>query len=259
MERLLPSLNNEESSGLDTPLVFPELTAAVTQLSKGKAPGLDGLPAEFYKRLVRFLGKLGNILWLSRLDIRCAFGLERNTAERKAMCCLRLPGGREVSSQAELRRVAVSFYIDLYTDEGCDPGEMEQLLQRLPSLDKEESSGIDTPLVFPELTAAVTQLSKGKAPGLDGLPAEFYKRLVRFLGKVLSRPLSVWHSPSSSAGFWRQNKLKDLVDTKWRAHLGVPDNEAPVWRVLYKLPLPKRSRDLQWRVLHGIFFPQTST
>ncbi|MGH0139372.1 UNVERIFIED_CONTAM: hypothetical protein FKN15_031229 [Acipenser sinensis] len=142
-----------------------------------------------------------------------AFGLERNTAERKAMCCLRLPGGREVSSQAELRRVAVSFYIDLYTDEGCDPGEMEQLLQRLPSLDKEESSGIDTPLVFPELTAAVAQLSKGKAPGLDGLPAEFYKRLVRFLGKVLSRPLSVWHSPSSSADFWRQNKLKDLVDT----------------------------------------------
>lgn len=49
------------------------------------------------------------------------------------------------------------------------------------------------------------------------------------------------------------NKLKDLVDTKWRAHLSVPVDEVPAWRVLYKLPLPKRSGDLQWRVLHGIF------
>ncbi len=41
--------------------------------------------------------------------------------------------GREVSSPAELRRVAVSFYSDLYKAEGCDPGEVEQLLQGSPA------------------------------------------------------------------------------------------------------------------------------
>ncbi|MGH0181307.1 UNVERIFIED_CONTAM: hypothetical protein FKN15_010707 [Acipenser sinensis] len=47
-------------------------------------------------------------------------------------------------------------------------------------------------------------------------------------------------------------ELRDLVDTKWRAHLGVSEAVLPSWRSLYKLPLPKRSGDLQWRVLHSI-------
>ncbi|MGH0172591.1 UNVERIFIED_CONTAM: hypothetical protein FKN15_002833 [Acipenser sinensis] len=48
------------------------------------------------------------------------------------------------------------------------------------------------------------------------------------------------------------HRLKDLTDTKWRAHLAMEESVRPSWRVLYKLPLPKRSGDLQWRVLHGI-------
>jgi len=37
----------------------------------------------------------------------------------------------------------------------------------------------------------------------------------------------------------------------WRDKLGLTEDKKPVWRVLYKPPLTKRSGDLQWRILHG--------
>jgi len=37
----------------------------------------------------------------------------------------------------------------------------------------------------------------------------------------------------------------------WREKLGIDDDDKPVWRVLYKPPIEKRTGDIQWRVLHG--------
>ncbi len=43
----LPDEGNAKN--LDTDLTFEEVTNAVNQLSSGRAPGIDGIPAEFYK------------------------------------------------------------------------------------------------------------------------------------------------------------------------------------------------------------------
>lgn len=48
------------------------------------------------------------------------------------------------------------------------------------------------------------------------------------------------------------NDLHDRQDTKWREKLSVVDNIFPSWRLFYKSPLPKRSGDLQWRILHCV-------
>jgi len=45
-------------------------------------------------------------------------------------------------------------------------------------------------------------------------------------------------------------QLKNKTDTKWRSYLSAPDVQLPSWRLFYKSPLPKRSGDLQWRILH---------
>lgn len=47
-------------------------------------------------------------------------------------------------------------------------------------------------------------------------------------------------------------ELKGRTDRKWRIHLSTPPSQSPMWRLLYKSPLPKRSGDLQWRVLHSV-------
>ncbi|XP_041120510.1 kyphoscoliosis peptidase-like [Polyodon spathula] len=89
------------------------------------------------------LNEISNFLERTKdMDASTAFffGLERKTAQNNVLS--EAAGGREVSSPAELRRVAVSFYTDLYKAEGCDPGEIELLLQGLPSLDKEDKQRI---------------------------------------------------------------------------------------------------------------------
>ena len=48
-----------------------------------------------------------------------------------------------------------------------------------------------------------------------------------------------------------KKKLDGKNDSVWRDKLNVDRNVVPVWRVLYKAPLRKRSGDLQWRILHG--------
>lgn len=45
--------------------------------------------------------------------------------------------------------------------------------------------------------------------------------------------------------------LNNRSDTVWRDTLEIITITKPVWRVLYKPPLPKRVGDLQWRILHG--------
>ena len=47
-------------------------------------------------------------------------------------------------------------------------------------------------------------------------------------------------------------KLEGWTDTPWRSFFGGGQKTGPQWRSLYKPPLSKRHRDLQWRVLHGI-------
>lgn len=46
--------------------------------------------------------------------------------------------------------------------------------------------------------------------------------------------------------------LHDRIDTKWREKLTVADDISPSWRLFYKSPLPKRSGDLQWRIVHCV-------
>lgn len=45
-------------------------------------------------------------------------------------------------------------------------------------------------------------------------------------------------------------QLIEKKDTKWRSFLSVSQEQVPSWRLFYKSPLPKRSGDLQWRILH---------
>lgn len=44
--------------------------------------------------------------------------------------------------------------------------------------------------------------------------------------------------------------LRERPDMKGRTRLSDSQNQSPSWRVLYKSPVPKRSGDLQWHVLH---------
>ena len=56
----LPQLNQQHKQALDSALTFEGVTKAVYQLTSRRAPGIDGLPVDFYKA---FWGVIGEDLF----------------------------------------------------------------------------------------------------------------------------------------------------------------------------------------------------
>ena len=63
-------------------------------------------------------------------------------------------------------------------------------LTGLPQLDAEDNDMLESPLTLPELYAALMSLQSGRAPGLDGLPVDFYKSFWSVLGEDLLEVIS---------------------------------------------------------------------
>lgn len=90
--------------------------------------------------------------------------------------------GHNTSDPVVMRKLAVDFYSNLYAAENSDEQCRNQLLQDLPVLTLEHKQFLETELTFKEVIAAVMGLSSGRTPGLDGLPAKFYKVFWNVIG-----------------------------------------------------------------------------
>ena len=110
------------------------------------------------------------------------FNLEKSVSQTKQMVCLRLPDGTMTTDLVEMRQHAVELYSALFRMEDCNRECVDELLQGLPQLGTEDRAVLDSNISQEELTAAVGQMAPGRAPGLDGLPVDFYKHFWKFVG-----------------------------------------------------------------------------
>ena len=106
-------------------------------------------------------------------------------AHRKQMTCLEHPGDRVTTSPGEIRTHAMDFYADPFGTEQCSMECREELGEGLPQLIPGEKAALDSELTLEELTVAVNQMASGRAPGIDGLSTDFYKRFWNTLGPDL--------------------------------------------------------------------------
>lgn len=113
------------------------------------------------------------------------FNLEKSVCQRKQMVCLRLPDGKVATEPAEMRKHAADFYTDLFRADVCDVDSAAELLQGLPQLCPGDQDTLSADITLDELTAAVSQMASGKAPGIDGLPSDFFKHFLSILGQDL--------------------------------------------------------------------------
>jgi len=129
------------------------------------------------------------------------FNLERKAGIEKRMFCLKDTNGHDSSDPEDMRGIAVEFYSELYAVENTEEQCRNELLQDLPKITQGNRLSLETELNFEELTTAVMGLSSGRAPGLDGLPADFYKTFWNIIGKdfleVLQNCLSKGILPTS--------------------------------------------------------------
>ena len=105
------------------------------------------------------------------------------------MVCLRLPDGSVTTNPAQMKAHAVNFYTELYRSEPCDQTCAADLQQGLTQLTQEERTDLDSTLCMEELTKAVMGIASGRAPGIDGLPADIYKHFWDVMGADLLQVL----------------------------------------------------------------------
>ena len=73
-------------------------------------------------------------------------------------------------------RISTDFYKKLYSSERVNEKTQEKLLKNVKNkLTKEKRTELDKPFSEEEIEKAIYNLPKGKSPGLDGFPIEFYQ------------------------------------------------------------------------------------
>ncbi|KAK3562784.1 hypothetical protein QTP86_009285 [Hemibagrus guttatus] len=119
------------------------------------------------------------------------FGLEKKNGQSSFMHTLHTEDGRHITNSNDIRVYATNFYKDLYKSDYRDNMELLDVFYRgLIKVSPENNAALEGPLVLEELQAALNSMAGGRAPEIDGLPAEFYKFFWRELGEDLLEVLN---------------------------------------------------------------------
>ena len=128
------------------------------------------------------------IRWVEEGETSSAyfFRLEKKNAADRWISALRESDGTIVSSPGDLCHSFASFYMSLFTADVTDPSVQASLLANLPSaLSSDQASQCEGHLSTDECFMALQGMARRKAPGLDGLPMEFYLKFWNVVGADL--------------------------------------------------------------------------
>ena len=132
---------------------------------------------------------------------------------------LRADDGSVISDQEGLSRLLCSFYADLYSASPCDPVAQAALLSNVSArLSPAESLVCEGPLSQGECFAALQGMARGRTPGCDGLPMEFYLRFWSVLGADLVLVLN----SAFTSGLMSRSQRRGIITLSFKKgdHLG---------------------------------------
>ena len=110
-------------------------------------------------------------------------GLEKTKSSNKTLRKIRAENGDIIDTDDEILSELKNFYGKLYSKDDHVKFQLENT--KGPRLTEEQKERLDQPLTIEELGTSLFEMSNGKAPGLDGLPCEFYKTFFSKLKEIL--------------------------------------------------------------------------
>ena len=113
------------------------------------------------------------------------FNLEKMVKTSQQIHALRSSGGDLLTSQSDIKHELQDYFSKLFAKRAVNKENRNAMLEQLPSLSEDQQQLLEPGISLGELTAALKDSKDGKAPGLDGLPAEFYKAFWDILGPTL--------------------------------------------------------------------------
>ena len=102
--------------------------------------------------------------------------MEKKTGNRKNITELQDINGELQYETVALKEIAVDYYKELFSEKKTDTTATQKLLQNVKNkISLEQRASLDEGITLEELEKTVKKLQKGKSPGPDGIPAEFYQ------------------------------------------------------------------------------------
>lgn len=151
--------------------------------------------------------------------------------------CLRDDNGEEHSDPEGMLRVMEQFYGDLYDTKQISREEMERFLSHMDArITKRESRKLRKPISVKEVSGAIRRGTVGTAPGMDGLPYEYYKTL---MGKPRKRDTT----ESSKTPLIVRALVRLFCEIQKDTSQGLEKFSEGVLSVLYKKGDPKNIRN----------------
>ena len=172
--------------------------AAVAQLKQ-----LDLVDAEGARVRAR-------VRWVEEGECSSSYFCKLEKKHRSESCITALRGlDNVVYTGAEgIQSVLSSFYADLFSKEDTDLTVQASLLSNVSDRVPADRVGdCEGPLSVAECFAALSGMARGKAPGIDGLPMEFYLKFWGVLGEELVEVLNFCHQ----AGFLAKSQRRGLI------------------------------------------------
>jgi len=117
------------------------------------------------------------------------FSLEKRLPS-KQLSQLRLADSSITFTQSEIKLFVKEYFSKIYSMEQINPVSVASISVGLPVLCADGRSQLERPITLDELGTALHGLAIGKAPGLDGLTTEFYKKFWHLLGPELINTLN---------------------------------------------------------------------
>ena len=91
--------------------------------------------------------------------------------------------GRIFTKSEELGQICLDFYQDLYQHKGDSEEAIKKILEDLPrTFTVDMNTSLSEEITEAELSSAVQSMAKGKAPGHDGIPMEFFQKYWATIG-----------------------------------------------------------------------------
>ena len=126
---------------------------------------------------------------LSDIPLRKIKTLESQRSSQQRFTAVRISGpDSPTTSDPEGMRAAIhSFYSDLYANQPSHKNDLNQLLEHCQDrVTQEDYATLSAPFSTEQISKAISALSPWKAPGPDGIPAIFYRKLADHVAPALT-------------------------------------------------------------------------
>lgn len=126
-----------------------------------------------------------------------------------------IKNGKSVKEKNEILKEVKEFYLNLFQEKGVIEEDKEFLLNQIKvKLKDDDRKMCDSKITEEEIDEAITQLSKGKSPGLDGLSSEFYKAFKSILTPILYEIYSVIFKKEQLCESMKKGMIKIIYKNK---------------------------------------------